>query len=535
MLTGSRLAGTRRPWLREQVPLGALVLALLASSADSALAQAAAEGSATEHDDSGQPIQTGSSPSGSRGLPVSADARSTPPLGAQGFRGLARSASELATWARQQGGTASVSALLIESGKVLVAANERTALNPASNAKLLTAAVALRRLGPDYRYTTGLYGRLEGDTVRDLVVRGHGDPSLRMEDLEGLCRSLVSMGLRRVRGRLLVDQSAFDDRFVPPAFEQQPREWASFRAPISAIAVDHNSVTLNVLPRVAGQPAAVWFDPPGVVAVEGSVTTRAVGAGQGVEWALSPRGSMLQAKVGGHVAEGLGRLRFQRRMDDPTLLPGLVLKHLLRTLGVSIEGEVAVGGQGVRERLVFHESATLGVMLGELGKESDNFYAEMVLKTLGGEEKGAPASSAGGAAVIREWLQEIGALDAGTRITNGSGLFDANRISTSTLTRVLRAAYLDPTMGHEFVSHLAIGGVDGTLKWRFRDHRKTRVVRAKTGTLAEADALGGYVLAPKGGESVAFAILVNQVHGQHREARARMDRLVEQLIEYVGR
>ena len=79
-------------------------------------------------------------------------------------------------------------------------------------------------------------------------------------------------------------------------------------------------------------------------------------------------------------------------------------------------------------------------------------------------------------------------------ILNGSGLFDANRLSAATLTRVLSHAYRDPRLSAEFVAQLSIGGVDGTLRSRLRNHRKRRVVRAKTGTLARVVALSGFVL-----------------------------------------
>ena len=73
-------------------------------------------------------------------------------------------------------------------------------------------------------------------------------------------------------------------------------------------------------------------------------------------------------------------------------------------MGVKVPGEVAEGGAGVRARLVWHRSAPLGELLGELGKESDNFYAEMVMKTLGAEATGKPARSQDGALVVTEWL-----------------------------------------------------------------------------------------------------------------------------------
>jgi D-alanyl-D-alanine carboxypeptidase/D-alanyl-D-alanine-endopeptidase (penicillin-binding protein 4) len=215
-------------------------------------------------------------------------------------------------------------------------------------------------------------------------------------------------------------------------------------------------------------------------------------------------------------------------VDDPRLLPGHVLKSLLESMHVEVKGKVAAGGSEIRSRLVWHRSEPLAQLLPQLGKESDNFHAEMIFKTLGAESKGRPARSADGAAVVFEWLREAGLADDETVIENGSGLFDANRISPATLAKALRAAYLDPAVSPEFVAQLAVGGVDGTLRSRFRTHRKARVVRAKTGTLAKVDALSGYVLVPTR-PAVAFSVIVTGI-SDHRQARWRTDRVVEAII-----
>src|SRR5690606_38066936 len=101
-----------------------------------------------------------------------------------------------------------------------------------------------------------VYGTVRDDAIERLVLRGHGDPSLEEHGLWRLAHALKSRGVRRVDS-LLVDQSFFDDQFVPPAFDQQPDEWSAFRAPISAIALARNTVTLNVIPRRANTEARV--------------------------------------------------------------------------------------------------------------------------------------------------------------------------------------------------------------------------------------------------------------------------------------
>lgn len=421
-------------------------------------------------------------------------------------------------------------ALVIDLGSgERVGVNASTALNPASNMKLVTAAAALDLLGPDHAFETGLYGNLAAE-MDVLVLRGEGDPSLEESGLWRLANALASLGVQKVN-RLLVDQTRFDDAFTPPAFDQQPSEWASFRAPVSAIAVDRNTVALNVAPTAVGQAARVWFQPSGVVRTEGEIATRKAGSGQNVQLTLAQAkdGALgLVGTVGGHVAEGLPRQRFPKRVDDPRALPGLTLKALLEREGVSV-GEVLLGGNDVKTRISYQSSNRLGQLLAELGKNSDNFYAEMVFKAIGADPSKGPATWAGAANATLAWLRQLNAADDHTRVVNGSGLFDANRLSAEALVRVLAHAIHTPRLGTEYVAHLAIGGVDGTLRSRFRKHRAGRRVRAKTGTLASVDALSGYVLRD-GGAPLAFSVMVNDVPGEHGAIRHKTDEVVEAIL-----
>jgi D-alanyl-D-alanine carboxypeptidase/D-alanyl-D-alanine-endopeptidase (penicillin-binding protein 4) len=153
----------------------------------------------------------------------------------------------------------------------------------------------------------------------------------------------------------------------------------------------------------------------------------------------------------------------------------------------------------------------------------------MIFKSLGGELKARPAKSADGAEIVTRWVQKIGAMDTGMYIKNGSGLFDANRVTAASVVQMLRACYTDPAVQSEYVAQLAIGGVDGTLAKRFRDWRQKRAIRAKTGTLENAVALSGYVLGPQGKGPIAFSILVNRT--SPGSARPAIDKLVGRIAD----
>jgi D-alanyl-D-alanine carboxypeptidase/D-alanyl-D-alanine-endopeptidase (penicillin-binding protein 4) len=417
-----------------------------------------------------------------------------------------------------------------DSGAILAQANEHLPLNPASNAKVVTAAAALAILHGSHRYQTTLSGTIKSGAVTgDLVLRGHGDPSLETGDLWALVQDLRTHGVRRVEGDVVVDQKFFDELTTPPAFEQQPNEWAAFRAPVSAVAINENTITLSVRPSAAGSPALVSFDPPGFVDVTGTIKT-SEGA-DSVVLELSPAGRRLSAKVSGAIGSGSKLVRYTRRVDDPQLLAGYALKSVLEESGIKVAGEVKLGTPTKLPVIVKHESAPLSTLLYALGKNSDNFYAEMVFKSLASESKGRPGKAADAADVVTRWLERSGLSDKGVVVKNGSGLFDANRTTASSLARLLRWAWQEPTVRSEFVAQLAIGGVDGTLHKRFPQTRAHRAVRAKTGTLEDAIALSGYVLGPPGKPTLAFSILFNKVSGRGSNARTAADKLASLLYE----
>jgi serine-type D-Ala-D-Ala carboxypeptidase/endopeptidase (penicillin-binding protein 4) len=441
----------------------------------------------------------------------------------------ARKLEALSTWVKSRKAELGFALVDLGTGRELLGEGAERALNPASNQKLVTAAVALSELGPDFRYHVGLFGKIEAGTAARLVIRSNGDPTFRYEELKAFAERLVAAGLKRV-GDVLVDQSAFDDQYTPPAFDQQPSEWAAFRAPVSAVSLDRNSTTLHVFPTEPGQLARVEFEPPGYIAVQGNVRTEKGKKRDHVGLTMKPRGLMLGAQVSGGLPAGDTVVHITRRIDNPEIYAGVVLKRILLNAGVEVHGGVSRGGEDESVELVGRDSEKLSLLVGQLGKASDNFYAETLFKTLGMVKRGRPGTAEHGAAVVVDWLKSRQLSDDGLRIGNGSGLYDANRVSARTLTRLLEAAYLDTPISRPFQDQLAVGGLDGTLRSRFFALRNRRSVHAKTGTLNKVTALSGYVFGPEQQTGVSFSIMVTGT-SDHAGARQRIDDLVLELSD----
>jgi D-alanyl-D-alanine carboxypeptidase/D-alanyl-D-alanine-endopeptidase (penicillin-binding protein 4) len=214
---------------------------------------------------------------------------------------------------------------------------------------------------------------------------------------------------------------------------------------------------------------------------------------------------------------------YGRTTRDPALAAALLFRNALRRAGV------AVGGAGTgRERaddvpLAAVESAPLSEIVRWMGRVSDNFTAELLLKQLGAAD-GAPGTSARGAAAVRSALSQAGVPLAGTRFADGSGLSALDRLTTRALAALLRTAWADPDIRPAFLAALPVAGISGTLADRMRSPPARGNVQAKTGTTSLASALSGYVK-----RRYVFSVLQNGSPVSSFWARRAQDRFATAL------
>lgn len=425
-----------------------------------------------------------------------------------------------------------VGLLVMEGHREIYALAPDTLRNPASNQKLVTAATALLELGPDHRMHTRLYGRIENGRIADLVLRGEGDPSLEHVHLWELADALADRGVRAV-DRIWVDGSFFDDQILPPAFEQQPNETAAFRAAVGAVAVDQSSFVLRVLPGGSvGATTAVRLAASGHFEVDNGMTTTEGGAPNVIASQRALPDGRMQLVLRGTMPIGLVGVGYRRRIEHPLVYAGHAMVDALDRVGIRGGRRVALGrGPDGLALLADHESPSLAQLLHRVGKNSDNFYAEMILKAIGAR-RATPATSARGAEVCQAVLERAGVPRGAVTIVNGSGLFEGNRIAPRHVVQLLGYVYQDPRVRAEYLAHLAIGGVDGTLRRRLSNLPRGVIVRAKTGTLNDAVSLSGYLVAAGDTERVVrFSYLANGIRGKQGAARQLIDDVLRAVAE----
>ncbi|MBN2342448.1 MAG: D-alanyl-D-alanine carboxypeptidase/D-alanyl-D-alanine-endopeptidase [Deltaproteobacteria bacterium] len=424
----------------------------------------------------------------------------------------------------------------IRTGETIYTYNANQALNPASNAKIVTAAGALKLLGPEFTFNTELYGKVSTRNVQgSLYLKGYADPTLRTADLWALARELKANGVRRIGGGIIVDDSYFDENNMPFAFDEQPDEDNKFRTPVGAVSLNHNALGIQIRPgATAMTKALVDMDPPEYAMVVNDSLTTASGA-YNPKISSTPYEDRTKIRVWGQVPLGATPTWYYRRIDNPSLFTGYALKGVLKELGISVGGDVRTGAIPSGTPLIArHSSEALSSVLWETGKMSNNFVTEMVLKTIGAESAPGPGTWEGATEAVAKQLTAWGVKKGTYKYRNGSGLFSANAFSANHFCAVLRAAYLDTTIRPEFLSQLATGGADGTIKSRYQHSSTKRYVRAKTGTLDSVSALSGYVLDETGQHPIAFSILVNNASGYVAAARKYQEDIVTAIARYLN-
>jgi D-alanyl-D-alanine carboxypeptidase/D-alanyl-D-alanine-endopeptidase (penicillin-binding protein 4) len=413
-------------------------------------------------------------------------------------------------------------------------------LNPASNVKLLATATVLDLLGPDWRYLTRVFGPApdaEGVARGSLYLRGNADPTFTVSNLDQLAASAAASGVRRIEGDVVLSDDLLRDTLSSPR------------------------ISIKVTGGAAGKPPTVTVEPnTSYIQVHVDATTRKrrrpkvtvstelidAAAEPSAEGQSDPR---LLIRVRGIAAAGKSQT-FRRSVRLRSTFTGYLLRSVLRSAAVEVTGRVrladfdaysqeAAGAGWLPVELARHRSRPLDELVALTNKRSINWLADRLLMTAGSEAAGGgPLGMEHGLTAMRSWLARNGVDPDTLLVDTGSGLSRRTQLTTRHIVRVLRAAagytsklsprsLLDPA---RFVDSLAVGGIDGTLRGRFRGDSLRGQVFGKTGTLRDSVALSGFV--SSGDDQICFSIVTN---GNTWRSRGVVRREHEQMVVAMKR
>ena len=408
---------------------------------------------------------------------------------------------------------------------------------PASNVKLLTTAAALHQLGSEFRIRTSVYvsqavaPNVASAGASSLRVVGRGDPSLTDVQLRELAQQLKRQGVRNVQ-QLVVDDGYFQGDAVNLSWEWEDVQ-ADYGTSVNSLILNQNAVELTLSPQKRGQPLRVsWAD--AIAAKQWRIENDSVTAEAAAPASVTVTGVLGQPvlRIKGQLAVDAEPESFGLAILDPAEYFLQHFRSVLATEGISV-GRASVvskdGTAGERE-LAAVESPPLSVLLVEINQESNNLYAEALLRSLKASVKRSLSAGANsdstdiGLNEMKATLTALGVNPESYVLADGSGLSRKNLVSPEAIAQTLKLMAQTPRAS-VYRASLPTAGVSGSLQHRFLNTTAQGNLHAKTGTLSGVSALSGYLDVP-GYQPLVVSIMVNQSDQSTTTLRQAIDEIL---------
>lgn len=439
-----------------------------------------------------------------------------------------------------------------ESGETLYQQNADRYFVPASNMKLFTTALALAKLGPEYRFHTTLEtsGTISSDGVLtgNVALVGRGDPNLSnrkfpyelKEEFDGpplkalieLADALAAKGVKEISGDVVGDDSFFPRERYPSGWEINDMVW-EYGAAISSIVVGDNTVALTLTPgEQAGSPvqAAVTPATPDFV-VENNVVTSPADLKSDLTLTRDPGANLVVVK-GTLPANGAPR-KLVLAIEEPAQHAAAVLKRLLEERGIKIRGVARARHEQAKTQedpavLAEHVSVPLGDAVKLINKISQNLHTEMLLRTVA-RQNGAWATPDDLMKVPQDFYASAGIAPDDVIQSDASGLSRHDLVTPRAIVTLLSFAQKQQWFATYYGS-LPVAGQDGTLEDRMKNTLAAGRIHAKTGSVEHVRTLSGFAETPNR-RRLIFSFLSNNQGGKNHEALDALTGLCVAMLE----
>jgi D-alanyl-D-alanine carboxypeptidase/D-alanyl-D-alanine-endopeptidase (penicillin-binding protein 4) len=355
--------------------------------------------------------------------------------------------------------------------------NHTDSMIPASNTKLFTTATALTELGGGFVLKTSLLSDdtdlSDGVINGNLYIKGYGNSLFTKSDLDQFVDELTRKGVKKITGKIIGDDTYFDNIYTRDDWIRN--EVANVRLPaISALVIDRNREIIYKKRRRR---------------------TR----------------------------------RYHINIKNPPLHAAKLLKDELIRSGVEV-GSAAIAGKTPDDAVELTKNGIiLRNLLEQINKNSDNFLAECLFKTIGAETSKQQGNAFYSTQAILSFIKDNGIYSEGSSIVDGSGISRYDQITVGAITGVLEKMYFDLAHFDDFYRSLSIAGVDGTLRHRMTGTAAENNFHGKTGTLNGVSSLSGY-LTTAGGDDLIISIIFEF----HRKGTRFHQRIQDHIVTLLA-
>ncbi|MGE3465738.1 MAG: D-alanyl-D-alanine carboxypeptidase/D-alanyl-D-alanine-endopeptidase [Pyrinomonadaceae bacterium] len=446
----------------------------------------------------------------------------------------------------------------LNSGKVVFENDSEKYFMPASNMKNFTVATGFEKLGPDFRFVTSVFANSlpdpSGTVHGDLRVLGRGDisistaffgtspsdPETYCEGIDRLVDKIAVAGVRRIDGSIVGDESYFKGFAIPLTWEWDDLQWY-YGAEISALPINDNAVDLSVRPGAVGTPCAVTISPANSLFKVANTCVTSSSSSQRT-LSVTKRIDRNELEIAGTIPAGDPGFANSITVTRPADLFVAILKERLQKRGITVTGGTRLlpptsTTDHSQIEIARLESPPYREIAAKTMKPSQNMYTEIILWTLGeqvGRVNGATGESSRlGINVVRSFLTSIGVPSDGIIQYDGSGLSRHDLITPAAVVTLYTYMAKESKNAQAWRDSLTIGGVDGTLRNRFKGTAAEGNMRGKTGTIDQVSALSGYVTTAAG-EQLVVSFVVNGV-AQTTQRTGLIDDIVVSLAKFTGK
>jgi len=434
----------------------------------------------------------------------------------------------------------------LDSNRIIVDHNGNISMTPASILKMITTGVAMSNIGPNYRYQTLLQHDGHIDTATrtlngNIYIIGGGDPTLggltfgstrKERVIQNWVNAIRKLNVDTITGSIIGDASFFDEELIPSgwAWEDMQSEYCagacglSFNENMYKISLHkwNDSIIFHIKDTI-----------PELKLVNNLI---AMSEGEDVVYVSGSPYNGVRYLQGGLATTDT--IITRSIVPDPAFYcASLLYKYLLKDSIMVLDSFSTIRRNRLEDRptdsirINIYRTYSPGFksIVRHTNTESQNFYAESILKTLA-VRAGKYGSSAGGVRTIYNYFQNRGVDIGGVHLVDGSGLSRFNTVTTSFMVNALKAFANDSSVFESYYSTLAIAGETGTMKRLCKGTLAQGNIKAKSGYMGRVRSYSGYVHDKKG-ELYAFSMIANNYRCSAVEMKRHFEKLMVLMSE----